>query len=142
NPRTSASSTSVSSRICRKPMARRCWSCVLEKNWRPCWARTRADGLDPAGTAGRWFRGLDGEAVPVVRRGAANDVLQADQGCTEGATGAGRADQGADRGGAVVRLPHGGRPPGHEQEHGAADLPADGLASAQTGRRRPTADPG
>jgi|SRR5690625_2567081 len=42
-----------SSRTCRKPMARRCWSCAREKNCSPCWARTRVDPLDPAGTEGR-----------------------------------------------------------------------------------------
>ncbi len=50
------------------------------KKWHPCWARTRPDGLDPAGTAVRWIRGLDGEAVPLVRSGAAERVLQSDQG--------------------------------------------------------------
>lgn len=68
------------------------------KSWQPCWARTRADGLDPAGLAGRRVRGVDGEAVPVVRRGPAQRVLQIRQGNAEGETGAGRTDPGADRG--------------------------------------------
>src|SRR5690606_8951056 len=38
--------------------------------------RTRPDGLDPAGTAGRWLRGLDGEAVSLVQRGTTHGVLQ------------------------------------------------------------------
>ena len=37
-----------------------------EKNCSPCWARTRPDGHDPAGTAGGRLRGIDGEAVPLV----------------------------------------------------------------------------
>src|SRR5690606_33940331 len=74
--RTSGSSTSVNSRICRKPTAKRSWSCLPEKNCSPCWARTRPDGLDPAGTAGRWLRGLDGEAVSLVQRGTTHGVLQ------------------------------------------------------------------
>ena len=41
-------------------VARRCWSCALEKNWRPCWARTRPDGHDPAGIAGGGNPGIDG----------------------------------------------------------------------------------
>ena len=42
NPRTCASSTSVSSRIFKRRMARPCWSCAREK-LQSCWARTRSD---------------------------------------------------------------------------------------------------
>lgn len=38
----------------------------------------------------------------------------------------GRADPGHDRGRALVWLPHGGSAAGHEQEHGPADLSAQG----------------
>jgi hypothetical protein len=38
------------------------------KLWRPCWARTRPDGLDPAGTPGGRHPDLDGEVVPMVRQ--------------------------------------------------------------------------
>src|SRR5690606_12669659 len=106
--KTSASSTSASSRTCRKRMARRCWSCVPEKNCSPCWARTRPDGLDPAGTARGRVRGLDGQAVPLVRGGAAERVLPADEGAAEDQAGTGRADQGDDRRRALVRVPDGG----------------------------------
>ena len=47
--------TNVSSRHCRRPMARRCRSCVPEKNGSPCWARTRHDRSHPPGTERRRF---------------------------------------------------------------------------------------
>src|SRR5690606_6247433 len=130
-----ASSTSVSSRSCRKPTARPCWSFAPEKNWRPCWARTRPDGHDPAGTVAGRGSGIGGEAVSLVRATAAHGLLPTDQGRAEGEAGAGRTDQGADRRGAVVWLSDGVRASRHEQEHGPADLPAERLAGAQAGDR-------
>lgn len=59
------------------------------KSWRPCWARTRPDGLDPAGTAGRGCAGLDVAAVPLVRPAATNGVLPPDEGAAQGEAGAG-----------------------------------------------------
>lgn len=59
-----------------------------QKNWRPYWARTRPDGHDPAGTEGRRGRSVDGEAVPVVRRGATLDVLPPNEVAAEGEAGA------------------------------------------------------
>ncbi|WP_239692240.1 DUF1153 domain-containing protein [Xanthomonas floridensis] len=47
------------------------------KSWQPCWARTRADGLDPAGPEGGRVRRLDGQAVLLVRCGPAQRVLHA-----------------------------------------------------------------
>jgi hypothetical protein len=55
---------------------------------------------------------VNGSAVPLVRGAASVDVLPTDEGAGEGEGGAGRTDQGNDRGRAVVRLPHGGEPPG------------------------------
>jgi hypothetical protein len=49
------------------------------KKYSPWWARTRPDGRDPAGTAGRGVRGFDGEAVPLVWRGASHGVLPVDE---------------------------------------------------------------
>lgn len=37
------------------------------KNLRPCCARMRRDGFDPAGTAGGRHPGVDGEVVPLVQ---------------------------------------------------------------------------
>jgi len=54
------------------------------KLWRPCWARARPDGHDPAGTAGRRHPCFDGAAVPLVRAATADGVLPADQGAPEG----------------------------------------------------------
>ena len=65
---------------------------------------------------------------------AAHVLLQADQGSAEGESSICRANQGHDRGGAVVRLSDGGQPARLQQEHGAADLPAQGLAGPQAGR--------
>src|SRR3546814_12373937 len=110
-------------------MARRCWSCAPEKNCSPCWARTRPDGLDPAGTAGGRLRGVDGEAVPLVRGGAAKRVLPADQGPAQGSARAGRTDQGNDRGRALVRIPNGGWLAGDEQER------CSGYSSSRASRR-------
>jgi len=62
----------------------------------PCWARTRRDRGSPAGTQGRRLRGLDQQAVPVVRHRQAQRVLQADQGAARCEAGTGRADQGDD----------------------------------------------
>ncbi len=64
--RMSASITNASSRTCRKPTVRRCWRSVLEKSWPPCWERTRADALGPAGPEGRRFRDANDQAVPLV----------------------------------------------------------------------------
>ncbi len=58
-------------------------------------------------------------------------LVPADEVGAEGDAQAGCADQGADRSGALVRLPHRGGPARDEQEHGAADLPTEGLAGAQ-----------
>lgn len=66
------------------------------KLWRPCWARTRPDGLDPAGTVGGRHSGLDGEAVPLVRATPADGVLPADESAADGARRSRGADQGAD----------------------------------------------
>src|SRR3546814_17311879 len=99
-------------------LARRCWSCAPEKNCSPCWARTRPDGLDPAGTAGGRLRGVDGEAVPPVRGGAAQRVLPADTGHAQGSARAGRTDQGTDRGRALERKTHGGRLVGDQKKRG------------------------
>lgn len=98
------------------------------KSWHPCWARTRPDGHDPAGTAVGQVGSVDGQAVPLIRGGTAKRVLPPDQGAADGQAASGRANQGADRGRAVVRLPHGGGVAGNEQEHRAADFPAQGLA--------------
>jgi len=54
------------------------------KLWRPCWARTRPDGHDPAGTAGRRDPRIDGAALPLVRATTVDGVLPADQGASEG----------------------------------------------------------
>lgn len=54
------------------------------KNWRSCRARTRSDGHDLAGTAGRRVGRLDGEAVPLVRSGTAERVLPANEGAAVG----------------------------------------------------------
>lgn len=125
---------STSSRTWRKPTAKPCWNWAPEKSWQPWWARTRAEGLDPAGPEGRRVRRLDGRAVPLVRCGPAQLVPHAAQGSAEGEAGAGRTDQSHDRGRAVVRISDGGRTVGDEQAHGAADLSDQLLAGAQTGR--------
>ena len=72
--------------------------------------------------------------------GPAHRVLPAGEVSAEGAGGSGGADQGLDRGATLLWLPHCGRTVGHEQKHGAADLPVAGLAGAQTGRRAATQD--
>src|SRR3546814_16215384 len=90
---------------------------------------TRPDGLDPAGTAGGRLRGVDGEAVPLVRSGAAKRVLPAEQGPAQGSARAGRTDQGNDRGRALVRIPNGGWLVGDEQERCSASC------SSTSGRR-------
>ena len=79
-----ASSTSDSSKSCKRLTARRCWSCVREKNWRPCWARTRPDGFTPTGTASRSCAGLDGSVVSMIRTAAPYGVLQVGQVCAQG----------------------------------------------------------
>ena len=47
--------------------AKRCWSCAYEKNWSPCWARTRSDRDDPPGTPIRRSRYLGKQAVSLDR---------------------------------------------------------------------------
>src|SRR5688572_17190204 len=86
--------------------------------------------------------GGNDQAVPLVRSAAPQRLLQADQGAAEGEGRTGHADQGTDRRRAVVWLSDRGGAAGDEQEHGAADLPAEGLAGAQAGRGLSTADPG
>ncbi len=61
------------------PRARPSWRSVLEKSWHPCWERTRADALGPAGPVERRCLGSDKQVVPRVWRGPSQDVLQADQ---------------------------------------------------------------
>lgn len=59
-----------------------------------------------------------------------------------GSAGTCRADQGADRGGAVVWLLRGRSVARNEQEHSAVDIPDQELAGAQTVHRISTAHPG
>lgn len=70
-------------------------------------------------------------ALRLVRRAAADGLLQANQGRTAGRSPHCRADQGDDRKGAFVRLPDGGLASGLQQEHGSEDLPDQGLAGPQ-----------
>lgn len=79
----------------------------------------------------RWFS--------VARR---NVYYRPTKAAAQGACGAARADQGHDRGRAIVRLSHDGGVAGREQEHGAAHLPAEGLADTQTTGGLPAADRG
>lgn len=66
--------TSASSKTFRKPTARPCWRSAPERSWRPCWEGARADALGPAGSEGRRSSSTDDQAVPVVRRGAADNT--------------------------------------------------------------------
>lgn len=59
------------------------------KSWYPCWERTRADALGPAGHEARRCFSSDDQAVPVVRRGTSHDVRHADQIARQGEAGAG-----------------------------------------------------
>jgi len=121
-------------------MARRCWSCA-QKNCSPCWARTRSDRDDPPGTASRWHYRLDLQAVLLVWCAQAHRVLPPGQGCAEVAGSMGGADQGHDRGEPVLRVSDRGASAGVQQEHGAAHLPAQGLAGAQAPGGLQAADP-
>jgi transposase-like protein len=140
SPKTFASSTSASLRICRKRTARRCWSCVREKNCSPCWARTRSDRSDPPGTQSRWLRGVGQSAVPMVRVRPPDDRLPIAEGSAESAGSLRRTDQSLDRRRAVVWLSHGGRAAGLQQEHGAAAVSDQRLAGEEAAGRTPTAD--
>lgn len=66
--------------------ARPCRRSAPEESWHPCWERTRADGLGPAGPENGGNCRTDDQAVPVVWRGPSCDVLQADQVTCEGET--------------------------------------------------------
>ena len=63
-------------------MAKPRWSCAPEKKWRPCWARTRPHGRDPAGTLGVRDSGVGGfgaTRVPVsVRKSATRRKIGTD----------------------------------------------------------------
>jgi len=71
--------------------------------------------------------------VPLVQGAAPRGVrvLPAGQVRTEGSGVFCRTDQSADRGITVIWLPDRGAPAGVQQEHSAADLPAEGLAGLQ-----------
>ena len=100
----------------RKPMARRCWSCGREKSSRPCWMRrTTNDPEHPAGPSGGWHQCAADQALRLVRRAAADCVLQADQGRAQGGSTLRGAHQDLDRKGAVLRLPHRGLASGLQQ---------------------------
>lgn len=68
--------------------ARRCSSCAPEKDWRPCWARESLDGFAPAGTECGSDSCVDRAAVPLVRAAKADDLLPAEDVCSEGDSGA------------------------------------------------------
>ena len=70
----------------------------------------------------------------MVRSAKADGVLPASQGGAKGECLFPRADQGNDRGEPVIRFSDGRSPVGFQQEHSAADLPAQRLASKETPR--------
>jgi len=67
----------------------------------------------------------------LVRGAAPHRVLPTSPVCTQDSGAFCRTDQSTDRGIAVVWLPDRGAPAGVQQEHGAADLPAEGLAGSR-----------
>ena len=111
-----------------------------EKNCSPCWARKTSDRDDPPGTHGRRHSRLDQQALPMVRSAASLGLLPAGEDSTQGPGSAPAADQDDDRREPVVRLPDRGPSARHEQEHGPADLPDQGLASPETPHRLPASD--
>ena len=76
--------------------------------------------------------GAADQALHLVRRAAADGLLQADEVATEDRSRVRGTHQGYDRGEPILRLSHGRLVAGLQQEHCAADLPAEGLAGAQT----------
>ena len=85
--------------------------------------------------------GVDRQALRLVRRPAPHGLLYAGEGRSAERSTLRLAHQGDDRGGTLLRLSHRGLASGLQQEHGAENLSAQGLASPEAGRRHAAPHP-